>query len=105
MLIAQIGSILADHQRRDVLSGHVMYDEPSVFSRLRVFDEDPSIIARCHDQYQAHNGPQLQELLQLADVEVGIDALEDDAQARQEQEEHEQKVYGPFVRSFIICLI
>lgn len=50
-------------------------------------------------------GPQLQELLQLADVEVGIDALEDDAQARQEQEEHEQKVYGPFVRSFIICLI
>lgn len=102
MLTAQIGRILADHQRlRIELSGHVIYDDPSVFSRLRVMDEDPSIITRCHDQYQADMGPQLHQLLRLADVEMSVDA-EDDAEAKQE---HEQRMYGPLVRSFIHCLI
>ncbi|KAI0711881.1 hypothetical protein C8Q72DRAFT_984008, partial [Fomitopsis betulina] len=89
--------ILADHQLlRDELSGHVIYDDPSVFSRLRVMDEDPSIITRCHDQYQADMGPQLHQLLRLADVEMSVDA-EYDAEAKQE---HEQRVYGPLTKIF-----
>ena len=43
----------ANHQHlSQELSGKVIYDDLSVFNRLRVFDEDATIVADCHKGYK-----------------------------------------------------
>ncbi|KAH9935473.1 uncharacterized protein B0H18DRAFT_413416 [Fomitopsis serialis] len=65
--------------------GRVKYDDPSVFRRLRIDEEDDADIDRCHEKYQAEQEHQLHRLRQ---VSTNL--------SKALQEEDDIPDYGPF---------
>ena len=66
-------SVIYQHLSEE-LSGKVIYDDPSVFHRLRVFEEDETTIDLCHSQLQTEMGPPIGELVRIADTASRIRA-------------------------------
>lgn len=88
---------------RNELLGHVQYDDPTVFARLRINDEDAASIDRCHRQYQLQHEQSLNELTRIA-RDSNLPAREADngdlekKQDRKSQEARiESQMYGPLV--------
>lgn len=48
------------------LLGRVKYDDPTVFARLHINDEDDTLIDQCHRQYQVQHEDNLNELRRIA---------------------------------------
>ena len=103
---AQMGAAhtSANHQHlSQELSGKVIYDDLSVFNRLRVFDEDATIIADCHKGYKAHMKSNIDKLVRIAidasKYSAGVDP-EGDGKTRRKQylRKQEQLMYKPLVR-------
>ena len=74
----------ANHQHlHEELSGKVIYDDPSVFNRLRVLDEDATTIADCHKSYQADMKSNIDALIRIAKdaskESAGVDTEDDTA--------------------------
>lgn len=89
---AAVGSS-ANHQHlHNELSGHVVYDDPSVFARLRVFEEDATTIARCHARYQVDMQSQLTELRRMAKEATTRD--DGDTEGKQETTREEGHTKG-----------
>lgn len=45
--------------------GRITYDDPSVFRRLRVYDESPSAIDHCHERLHVEQADNFIKLLNL----------------------------------------
>ncbi|KAH9843517.1 uncharacterized protein C8Q71DRAFT_728758 [Rhodofomes roseus] len=90
------------------LLGRVAYDQDSVFERLRIFDEDATVIDRCHGRYQVEQAQNLEDLVGISrDPDVvsrGVsrgDGNEQTWQDRKHQEtEVEAQMYGPLQNIF-----
>ena len=93
----------AEHEHlRDELAGHVIYDDPSVFHRLRVFEEDETTIDLCHSQLQTEMGPPIGELVRIADTASRIRAdmkhgMDIDGSQKRSRKMQEQKMHKLFV--------
>lgn len=75
---------------REELKNHVFYDDPSVFKRLGVYDDDASAIARCHADYMA-------DPLMQKHAETLAEISED---AKKRIQKREKEMYGPLVCPF-----
>ena len=87
-------SVIYQHLSEE-LSGKVIYDDPSVFHRLRVFDEDAAIIACCHKSYQTDMRSNIDELNRIAN-----DASKESDGVEPEDYELVSSMYKPLVCSF-----
>ena len=96
----------ANHQHlHQELSGKVTYDDPAVFKRLRVFDEDATSIARCHKEYQTEMKSNIDTLIGIAKdasrESAGVEPEADIARKRKRKlalKSQEKLMYDPLVR-------
>ena len=105
---AQMGAAntSVNHQHlHQELSGKVAYDDPAVFKRLRVFDEDAASIARCQKDYQTEMKGNIAELVRIANEASREGARvvpEGNAAGKRKRKlaikEQEQLMYTPLVR-------
>ncbi|KAH9843515.1 uncharacterized protein C8Q71DRAFT_852053 [Rhodofomes roseus] len=77
---------------KEELLGRVKYDDPTVFKRLRIQDEDATNIERCHQFYQDKQDHNLQRLLEVTG--------KIDPRGEKRKREVEQKMYEPLQQIF-----
>ncbi|KAH9935469.1 uncharacterized protein B0H18DRAFT_1101224 [Fomitopsis serialis] len=89
------------------LLGHVKYDDPSVFRRLRIYDEADADIDHCHEKYQEVQGQHLRRLRQIAgelrkavDKEGNIHYQSVEKTPKKIEHEHEKMMYDPLTAIF-----
>ncbi|TFY51266.1 hypothetical protein EVJ58_g10660 [Rhodofomes roseus] len=77
------------------------YDDPTVFKRLRIYDEDATIVDRCHKRYQAEQNDNLQRLLQVTGMSGSRTENSGGALGtKKRKREVEQKMYEPLQSIF-----
>ncbi|KAI0726266.1 hypothetical protein C8Q72DRAFT_784068 [Fomitopsis betulina] len=82
---SSVSSSMNHEHLREELKKHVFYDDPSVFKRLGVYDNDASAIARCHADYMA-------DPLMQKHAETLAEISED---AKKRIQKREKEMYGP----------
>ncbi|KAH9933885.1 uncharacterized protein B0H18DRAFT_982501 [Fomitopsis serialis] len=99
----------APHEQLETeLLGNIKYDDPSVFTRLRIYEEDNATIDRCHERYQAEHERNIKTLQSVTrDAEEALSYIGDIQEAwtrekvrRHLEHEHEVEMYGPLRRIF-----
>ncbi|TFY51724.1 hypothetical protein EVJ58_g10414, partial [Rhodofomes roseus] len=92
----------------DELLGRVAYDQDSVFERLRIFEQDATVVDRCHERYQEEQAQNLEKLVTLSRdrkvVSRGVGRGDGDEKTKQDWKDKEIKVeaqmYGPLQNIF-----
>ncbi|KZT68909.1 hypothetical protein DAEQUDRAFT_757301 [Daedalea quercina L-15889] len=92
------------------LQGRIKYDDPSVFRRLRIDEEEAAVIDHCHERYQEEQERHLKMLLQVTgQAEEALrtsDAVQDsDEKGRKRkrkkaERDYEKKMYAPLENIF-----